>query len=255
MFFVSVFFLTIFLFTPVAQSQFNSPQSNRDSSEIGVNLNDQQFSQVETQLEQGIPNILEQIKNIGDQVKAGNWDQAKVLLEQAKKDGQQVKRVLEQGPQYDEIESYVDKIREAMALTDQAIISRQKRPALQNLAQAYKWAKAISESPVLKLTATEVALGQASQQILQRDYNAAGLFLQKAVDSISEVQQDPKVNSAELNKLKNDIILTQQQVVLGKLQDEKRLNRFVPGLAAARVNALNTYYTVWDRSNMPWDQY
>ncbi len=255
MFFLSAFLLVFFLLNPGAQAQSNPPQTNQEQSEIGVKLNDQQFSQVETQLEQGIPSILEQIKNIGDQVKLGNWEQAKQLLDQAKKDGQQVKRVLEQGPQYDEIESYVDKIREAMALTEQALGARQKKPALQNLAQAYKWAKAISESPVLKLTATEIALGQASQQILQRDYNAAGLFLQKAVDSISEVQQDPRVNSAELNKLKNDIILTQQQVVLGKLQDEKRLNRFVPGLAAARVNALNTYYTVWDRSNMPWDQY
>jgi hypothetical protein len=115
--------------------------------------------------------------------------------------------------------------------------------------------KVISESPVLKMVGSEIALNQADRMIMNKDYNSAGIFLQRAIDNITEAQKDPRMDTPELNKLKNDIIITQQQVVLGKMQDEKRLKNFYPGLAAARVNTLNTYYDVWTRSNAPWEMY
>ena len=91
--------------------------------------------------------------------------------------------------------------------------------------------------------------------IRDRNYSSAGIFLQRAIDNITKVQQDPRIQGAGLNQLKSDIIITQQQVVLGKLQDEKRLKRFYPGLAAARVNTFNSYYSIWNRNDAPWEMY
>jgi hypothetical protein len=84
------------------------------------------------------------------------------------------------------------------------------------------------------------------------DYQNAALYLEQAVNYITEIQSAGPVNIPELSQLKSDIIVTHQQVVLGKLQDEKALGRFVPGLEAARYNTINSYYDIWSRSDEPW---
>lgn len=223
--------------------------------EMGVGFSQQKYMEIETQLEQGLPNLLENIKDAGTLLKKDQVPESLEALKRAQQEIARDEKVLGKERQYVEMQTQADKIEAALNKAEVLIKGGKKNQALKELTQAYRRTQAMSKSPVLKLAATEIALGNASRQIQSRNYRSAGLFLQQAIDNITVIQNDPRVNQESLNRLKNDIIIVQQQVGLGKLQDEKRLKRFYPGLAAARVNALNAYYDVWSRTDMPWDQY
>lgn len=226
------------------------------STDIGVSTPTmQKYIEIEHQLGQGLPLILEKIKGTADLVKKNQFQEGRDFLAQAIKEARLDEKVLSKDSHYKEIADYVDSMEDFLTKADEAMEKRQKQTALNNLAKAYNYTKVISGSPVLKLAATEIALGSASRMIEQKDFRSAGLFLQRAIDLITAVQQDPRVQGQELNQLKNEIIITQQQVTMGQLQDEKRLKRFYPGLAAARVNTLNSYYSIWNRNDQPWEMY
>ncbi len=249
-----IFIPTMFLVLLI--SPWVSAQGNiRTEVEMGGGEAQSKYVEVETQMEQGLPTLLDHIKNSGALLKNNETSQSLVALDMAKQEILRGEKILSDDPQYREIQIQADKIEESLQKAEDLIKANKKSQALQQLTQAYRLGQALSKSPVLKLAATEIALGNASQQIQGKNYRGAGLFLQQAIDNITSIQNDPTVNVGELNKLKNDIVIVQQQVVLGQLQDEKRLKRFYPGLAAARVNALNSYYDVWSRSEMPWDQW
>ncbi len=224
-------------------------------SEVGMEPTMQKYVEVEQQLSQGLPMILEKIQETANMVKKNQFEEARAFGKQAIEEARVDEKIFTKDSHFKEIADYVDKMEDFLTEADNALINKQKSLALKKLSEAYRYTKVISESPVLKLAAAEIALGSASRMIVGRDYKSAGIFLQRAIDNITAVQQDPKVNSQELNALKNEIVITQQQVVLGKMQDEKRLKNFYPGLAAARVNTLNSYYSIWNRSTMPWEMY
>jgi hypothetical protein len=220
-----------------------------------MGLTMQKYTEIEAQLEQGMPMILEKIQETAALVKQNKFAEGRDLLRKAVEEARADEQIFTKESHYKEIANYIDKMEDALTQADQAMEKKQKKVALDQLARAYRMTKVIAESPVLKMVASEIALGQADRMIMNKDYDSAGIFLQRAVDNITQIQQDPRMNTQDLNKLKNDIIITQQQVVLGKMNDEKRLKNFYPGLAAARVNTLNTYYDVWNRSNVPWEMY
>ena len=241
----------ILLFGPATFAQDNTDIR----SDVGMEPTQKKYVEVEQQLSEGLPLILEKIKETANMVEKDQFDEARTYLRQAIQEARSDEKIFTKDSHFKEISNYVDKMEDFLTEADKAMGNRQKSIALKNLSQAYKYTKSISESPILKLAAAEIDLGSASRMISGRDYKSAGMFLQRAIDSITEVQQDPRVNSTELATLKNDIIVTQQQVVLGKMQDEKRLQRFYPGLAAARVNTFNSYYSIWNRNDMPWEMY
>jgi hypothetical protein len=224
-------------------------------TDVGVGVTMQKYTEIESQLEAGMPMILEKIQDTANLVKQNKFQEGREYLANALKEARSDEKIFTKDSPYKEIADYVDKMGDALTLADHAMANRQKKIALDQLARAYRMTKVISESPVLKMVASEVAINQADRLIMSKDYESAGIFLQRAVDNITEAEKDPRMNTPELNQLKNDIIITQQQVVLGKMKDEKRLKNFYPGLAAARVNTLNTYYDIWTRSNMPWEMY
>ena len=245
---VLVLLLTL-LVTPAAV------YSQEIKSEVGMGITMKEYTEIETQLEQGMPLILEKIKGTGELVKKGQYEEGRAFLKKAIEEARAEEKIFSKESHYKEISEYVDKMEDALTRADQAMEKRQKQAAMTQLKRAYNMTKVIAKSPVLKMVAAEIALGQASRMIGQRNYSSAGIFLQRAIDNITTVQQDPKLNTDDLKKLKNDIIITQNQVVLGQMKDEKRLKSFYPGLAAARANTLNTYYSIWDRNNEPWMMY
>jgi DNA repair exonuclease SbcCD ATPase subunit len=242
--------MMILLFTPGVAAQ--SPKTDVG---IGPEVGDKKYFEVSSQLEQGLPALLENIKDTATYLKDKQITESLSTLRQAQTELTRGKSVLTKESQYEEIRVQIEKIESSLEKAEELIKDDKNQQALNQLAQAYRWTKSLSESPVLKLAATEIALNSASDQVRGGDYRSAGLFLQQAIDNLTKIQNDPNLNSGDLQKLKNDIIITQQQVVMGKLQDEKKLKGFYPGLAAARVNSLNTYYNIWSRSDMPWDLY
>lgn len=238
-------------FSAIAQSTGNSPQ---DDVQVGVS-GMEKYTQIETQLGQDLPLILESIQLSAKQVEQNKFEAAQATLKRGIQEARIDEKIFSKESHYREIAEYVDKMEDALTQANEAMAAKKRAPSLQNLRRAYTYTKAISESPVLKLAASEIALGQASREIRNGNYESAGLFLQRSIDYVVEAQKDPRLkNREELNKLKNEMIITQQQVVLGKMKDEKRLNNFYPGLAAARVNAFNDYYSIWNQGEiMPWD--
>jgi len=250
-----LFILVSFVYFGLIPVEGFSQGSEKMDTEVGVGMTMQKYTEIESQMAQGMPMILERIQETANLVKQNKYDEGRENLRKAVEEARSNEQVFTKESHYKEIADYVDKMEDALTLADQAMEKRQKKSALDQLAKAYRMTKVISESPVLKIVASEIALGQADRLIMSRDYNSAGIFLQRAIDNITLVQQDPRLNTQELNKIKNEIIITQQQVVLGKMQDEKRLKNFYPGLAAARVNTLNSYYDIWNRNNAPWEMY
>jgi hypothetical protein len=249
-------FLAVGLFSlPVLSQGSDTDKTQNMKTDVGVGVTMQKYTEIESQLEQGMPMILEKIQETANLVKQNKFEEGRQYLRTAMKEARSDERIFTKDSPYKEIADYVDKMEDTLTLADGAMEKRQKKVALEQLAKAYRMTKVISESPVLKIVASEVALNQADRLIMGKDYESAGIFLQRAIDNITEAQKDPRMNTPELNKIKNGIIVTQQQVVLGKLQDEKRLKYIYPGLAAARVNTLNTYYDIWTRSNVPWEMY
>lgn len=238
-------------FAPALMAQ----EATNIRTEVGMDPTLKKYVEVEQQLSEGLPMILEKIQATADLVKKNEFDEARTYLRQAIEEARTDEKIFTKDSHFKEISEYVDKMEDFLTEADKAMEKRQKSVALNKLKQAYSYTKTISESPVMKLAAAEIDLGAASRMITGRDYKSAGVFLQRAINNITAVQEDPRVNSKELDALKNEIIITQQQVTLGKLDDEKRLKRFYPGLAAARVNTLNSYYSIWNRSDMPWEMY
>ena len=239
-----------------SQEGANPPVTGQGmKSDIGVGVTMQKYTEIQSQLEQGMPMILERIQDTANLVKQNKFQEGRDYLANALKEARTDEKIFTKDSSYTEIADYVDKMEDSLTLADQAMANHQKKVALNQLAKAYRMTKVISESPILKIVAADVALSQADRLVLSKDYQSAGIFLQRAVDNITEAEKDPRMNTAELNKLKNNIIITQQQVVLGQMKDERSIRNFRPGLAAAKVNTLNTYYDIWTRSDVPWMMY
>jgi hypothetical protein len=250
--------LTVWVFSAIALSgipAFSQDSAQGMTTDVGVGVTMQKYTEIESQLSQGMPMVLEKIQETANLVKQNKFAEGREFLKAALEEARSDERIFTKDSHFKEIADYVDKMEDALTLADQAMARGQRKAALDQLTKAYRMTKVIAESPVLKIVAAEIAVGQADRMIAAKDYNSAGIFLQRAIDNITQIQQDPRVNTPELNQLKNNIIITQKQVTLGQMQDERRLRNFYPGFAAARVNTLNTYYDVWTRSSAPWQLY
>lgn len=251
----TIFILSVFLAQPLnvsAQDTGSTLQENVQFSSGSM----ERYTQIETQLGQGLPLILESIELAASQVKQNNFAAAETTLQKAINEARTDEKVLSKESHYREIAEYVDKMENSLTQAGEAIRAKRRSAALKNLELAHDYTQSIAKSPVLKLAAAEITLGQAERSLRNGDYSTAGIFLQRSIDYVTSVQQDPKLkDQKELNQLKSDLIVTQAQVVNGQLKDEKKLKNFYPGLAAARVNTFNTYYSIWNRNDQFWDMY
>ncbi|MDX1386750.1 MAG: hypothetical protein R3257_04110, partial [bacterium] len=152
------------------------------STDIGVSTPTmQRYIEIEQQLEQGLPLILEKVKGTADLVKKNQFEEGRAYLAQAIQEARVDEKVLSKESHYKEISDYVDKMEDYLTQADEAMQRRQKQAALNYLARAYNYTKVIAGSPILKLAASEIALGSASRMIQQKDFRSAGLFLQRAI--------------------------------------------------------------------------
>lgn len=246
--------LALWLAAPAAlsaQTGGSNPNS-KSALELGQTPTDVSV-EVENTVQSGMSRIIDGIKEAGDLVKKNDWEDGDAKLQEVRDFIRQAMDKMKTVAGDEERELSFGKILHYLDEADYAIDQRRKSPALQNLTQAYKMTVALSKSPVLKLVASKVSLYLANQQIEGKNYASAGAFLDRAIDSLTAVQQDPSLNQKEINALKNSIVIAHQQVINGQRYDGSYMSKLYQRATAATSNALYQYYDMWTRTPVPWE--
>ncbi|MCP5468412.1 MAG: hypothetical protein H7A32_04000 [Deltaproteobacteria bacterium] len=231
-----------------------SLQSQTFDKDVSLGTETKRLVQIEEDLGQRLKSLIDNLQKLAEITKKGNYVEARRLLLEMKKNLDQAERDVSGQRSLTSLKKFMSQLESDLRNANRALMKANKEEALNSLAQAYRRAQALedADSPVLKITAAEIALNNASDLIAGKDYQNAALYLEQAIDYITEIQTSGPIKTLELNQIKSDIIITHKQVILGKLQDQKALSRFVPGFEAARYNAINSYYDIWSRSDEPW---
>jgi len=230
-------------------AQNSNPKSalelNPSSSDVEV--------EVETTLQNGMNRLIDGIKESGDLLRKNQWDESDAKLKEVRDFLRSAMTKMGGIPEDDERELSFGVILNQLDSANYAINQRRKKEALQNLSQAYQRTVALSKSPVLKLVASKVSLYLANQQIQGKNYASAGAFLDRAIDSLTQIQEDPNLNQKEINSLKNSIVIAHQQVINGKSYNGSYMSKMYQRATAATSNALYQYYDMWTRTPVPWE--
>ncbi len=249
---VSIYLLAlvgIFTFVPPALAQ--KPKSDIDySTTVAKEI------QVETQAQQGVPGLVDDIENAIAEAKKNNYDSGGASIAQARKEIGVMLDVLGNNPEYREVQLSLNKIDLVLDEAQMSLMARRAPRAVTQLNQALRFTKTLAASPVLKLTATKVSLRLASRDISGGNYPGAGQWLERAINSLTTLLDNPNVDKKEINSLKNDIIIAHNQVILGKMERKNYLDGLYDRANAATTNALYQYYDMWTMDpNKPWSWY
>ncbi|KAB2841822.1 hypothetical protein F9K50_03240 [bacterium] len=234
-----------------AQAQGANPNP-KSALELGQTPTDVSV-EVESTIQSGMSRIIDGIKEAGDLIKKNDWEDGDAKLQEVRDFIRQAMDKMKSVAGDEERELSFGRILNYLDEANYAVDQRRKSPALQNLTQAYKMTVALSKSPVLKLVASKVSLYLANQQIQDKNYASAGAFLDRAIDSLTQVQQDPNLNQKEINALKNSIVIAHQQVINGQRYDGSYMSKLYQRATAATSNALYQYYDMWTRTPVPWE--
>lgn len=242
--------LTLSLLTITAATS-SWAQSSKDKSAVEVGPST--AIETEAQVQRGLPEFMQGIQDTVSALKKNDWEASQAALGPVRQTYSKVMTALKNIPGDEERELGFQRIGQALDEANYSIDARRKKEALDQLAQAYRLTKTLSQSPVLKLTATKVALYNANQEIQSKNFTAAGDSLGRAIDSITAIEGDPSVDQKELRSLKNSIVIAHQQIILGKKADGSYMSNIYQRATAATSNALYQYYDMWTRTAVPWE--
>ncbi|HKY62140.1 MAG TPA: hypothetical protein VJR29_01865 [bacterium] len=238
----------ILLFIPVSLAW--AQPKDKSAVEVGTTPTP---GESEAQVQRGLPEFMQGIQNAVTALKKNDFEGAQASLAPVRKTYGDVMNTLKKISGDEERELGLQRIGQALDEANYALEARRKKEALDQLTQAYRLTKTLSQSPVLKLTATKVALYNANRDIQNKNYTAAGDSLGRAIDNITAVENDPGVNQQELSSLKSSIVIAHQQIVLGKQADGTYMSKLYQRATAATSNALYQYYDMWTRTAVPWE--
>jgi len=210
--------------------------------------------QVDTQITQGMPGFLDDVDRALSSLKSNDLKGSEEAVAQARKDLAKIESYLGDNPDYEEVHMSLEKIDMSLQEGQMALHTNRKQLAMQHLTQAERFTKILKESPVAKLTGTKVALNLANREIQGGNYASAGLYLQQAIDFLTAIQDNGKVDQKSINALKNDIVIAHQQVILGKMNKKNYLDNLYNRASAATSNAMYQYYDMWTMTPTPWNQ-
>ncbi len=214
-----------------------------------------QYIQVEEQVSQGLPDFLGKIQNAGMQLKKGKTNDSLNSLQDAQTELESSMKVLGEDKAYQEIKNNFVTVDNSLKNASDALKLGKRKMANQAIAKAYRYSRALSESPALKLTSAMVSLDVASQYIQSKNYSSADNFLNRAIGILGQIENSPKIDTQEIQSVKNDVVVIHQQVVLGKLADEKPIKTVYDRMAIANTNMLYQYYDMWSKNDVVWEQY
>lgn len=245
--FVAAFFVFIFSASPLRAQR--SPQADIQMTNpysLYLDLN-KAFLENLPQFQQQLESILKDF-NKGKAPETLQWvkgvlNNLDVLIDKIRPD-----------PNFDQIEASFDKMKATLRQAEAALQKKNIAAAKKALQRADIMAKVFVESPVMKMTQAQIDLDQASRQIAQKDYVAAGMFINQALEHIQGINADnnPKLASA-LGSIKSDLVILHQQAIIGKAQDESKGRSIWQHMQQTQANSMSYYYDMWSSTYHPWD--
>jgi hypothetical protein len=157
-------------------------------------------------------------------------------------------------PNFDEIEASWDKLKAGLSQAETALKSKNYPAAIKALKRTDVMAKVLLESPMMKMTQAEIDVDQASQRLNNKDYIAAGMFLDQALTHLQgiNIEKNPKL-SAKIDSIKSQIVIAHQQVILGKAKTDQDSRSIWRQMRQAQVDSWSHYYDMWSNTYRPWD--
>ncbi len=249
---MSRFSLWLFLMTlvlPAAQAQ--QPKSDVEyGSQMAKEV------EVENQAQEGVPGLFDDLNKAIDSLKKNDFEDSQAAVTQARTEVGAMLQVLGKNPEYQEVTMSLERIDMALQEAGMSLKSRRKPQASAQLNQALKFTKVLAASPVLKLTATKVSLRLANREIAGGNYGSAAAWLERAINSLTAIMENPNINQKEITALKNDIVIAHNQVIVGKMKDKSYMGKLYDRASAATTNAMYQYYDMWTMDpNTPWSWY
>ncbi len=212
------------------------------------------YSDLDRTLSTNLPNLKEKLNSLLSDFKKGKTPPS---LEEVKAINATLSHILERirpDPNFDFIEKSLDEIRNSLSKAEGALQKKNLREAQRELQRSATHTKILLESPLLKMTEAEIDLDQASQRIINKDYVAAGLFLERALNHIQGLKFDgnPKL-TAQLGQIRNNIVLVHQQTILGQYKDELANRAIWKQMRQAQVDSMSHYWDMWSNTYRTWD--
>ncbi len=221
------------------------------SLDLGSSYN--RYSQVEQDLTKELPSLRDEVKTILKTLnqKGTLPENLKSLADDIVLLDSIVGRVRED-PNFDEVEASLDQINNSLKQAQNAYRKNQLGQARALLKKSAIYTKILIESPLLKMTQAEIDMDQASTRIGNKDYVAAGLFINQALDHLQgmQIQGNMKLND-QLAQIKNKLVVLHQQTILGKYKDDQDSRSIWKNMRQVQVDSLSHYYDMWSNTYNP----
>lgn len=232
---------------------FFSLTSQAQEANLALGNSYNRYSQVEQDLTKELPALknevntilqnLNQSANLGADLKSLD-DNIQSLTNTLSK--------LRDDPSFDSVEASLDQINNSLKQAQIAYQNKQMGKAKALLKKSAVYVKILIDSPLMKMTQAEIDMDQASLRIGSKDYVAAGLFINEALDHLSgiQIQGNAKLTD-QINQIKNKLVVLHQQTILGKAQDDKDSRSVWKNMRQVQVDSLSHYYDMWSDTYNP----
>lgn len=211
------------------------------------------YSRVEQDLTKELPNLRNEVKTILQTLnqKGALADDLKSLDDNMQSLTNTLSK-LRDDPSFDQIESSLDQINNSLKQAQVAYKNKQLAKAKTLLKKSAVYIKVLVDSPLMKMTQAEIDMDQASVRVGNKDYVAAGLFVNEALDHLQgiNIQGNPKLND-QLTKVKSQLVVLHQQAMLGKYKDDKDSKAIWRNMKQVQVDSLSHYYDMWSNTYNP----
>ncbi len=232
---------------------FFSLNLSAQNASLNVGNSYYRYSQVEADLTKELPELRNEVKTVLQTLnqKGALPDDLK-SLEDDMQTLDNILAKLRDDPNFDEIEESLDQINNSLKQAQIAYKSHQVEKAKTLLKKSAIYTKILIDSPLMKMTQAEIDMDQASLRIGNKDYIAAGSFINEALDHLQGIQipSNDKLNQ-QITQIKSKLVVLHQQTMLGKAQDDKDSRSVWKNMRQVQVDSLSHYYDMWSNTYNP----
>ncbi len=234
---------------------FSSSIGAQNSSQLEVGDSYDRYRTLETTLSSTLPDLKAACENLLKDLKDGTIESSLDSVKTQREALENLEAKLKQDESFNIIEDSLERIQGALGRAENALEKKKIAMAKLALQKTVLYTKILLESPVLKMTQTQIDLQEASIRIRNKDYNASAAYINSALGRIGgmQIEGDPALQQ-QMNQIKSDLALLHQQTILGQAQEEEAAHSIWKRMQDAQWNSMGNYYNLWSQTYHPWDQ-
>lgn len=226
---------------------------NAQDSDLALGNSYYRYSQVEQDLTQELPALRDEIKTVLQSLdQKGNLPENLKTLDDDMQKLTTTLSKLRDDPSFDQVEASLDQINNSLKQAQVAYQNKQLAKSKALLKKSAVYVKILVDSPLMKMTQAEIDMDQASMRIGNKDYVAAGSFIDQALGHLQgiQIQGNEKLNQ-QLSQIKNKLVVIHQQAMLGKYKDDQDSRSVWKNMKQVQVDSLSHYYDMWSNTYNP----